>query len=334
MTVSLRAALGLGFCAGLCLAMVAPPAVAQKADVVHFYTSKSESLAIGVFAKEYDKRGGTWVDDPAVGPQAEQALALNRIAGGDPPTAMQWQVGPPTKELDDQGLLTHLDDLAKAGHWVDHLPPLILRNVVMNGHFLAAPVNIHGVNWMFYSVKVFKDANLEPPKTWDEFLKEPPKLKAAGIIPLAFGANAQQEVWLFIGLLDAMMGRDGYMAITVKHDANAAASDGVLKAFQMMGQLRQYVDAGSPKRKSNDSLALVETNDAALMIVGDWAKGEFEAANLKIDQDWGRTPAPGTQDSYIMQTNAFAFLKTSNPEQIAAQKKLAGVFVDPAVQTE
>ena len=332
MTVSFRVALGLG--AGLGLAIAASPAIAQKADVVHFYTSTSESLAISVFAKEYDKRGGTWVDDPAVGPQAEQALALNRIAGGSPPAAMQWQVGPPTKELDDQGLLMHLDDLAKEGHWAEHLPPLILRNVIMNGHFLAAPVDIHGVNWMFYSVKAFKDANLEPPKTWDEFLQEAPKLKAAGIIPLAYGANAQQVIWIFVALLDGVGGRDTYMAITTKHDATAAASDGVLKAFQVMGQLRQYVDPGSPNRKWNDTLALVENNKAALMIVGDWAKGEFEAAHLKIDQDWGCAPAPGTQDSYIMQTNAFAFPKTNNPNQIAAQKKLAEVFMDPAVQTE
>ena len=108
----------------------------------------------------------------------------------------------------------------------------------------------------------------------------------------------------------------------------------MLKAFQVMGQLRQYVDAESPNRKWKDSLALVETNKAALMIVGDRAKGEFEAAHLKIDQDWGCAPAPGTQGSYIMQTNAFAFPKTSNLEQIAAQKKLADVFMDPAAQTE
>jgi glucose/mannose transport system substrate-binding protein len=47
-----------------------------------------ESRAIAVFAHEYKKRGGKWIDDPAVGPQAETALAMNRIAGGNPPTAM------------------------------------------------------------------------------------------------------------------------------------------------------------------------------------------------------------------------------------------------------
>jgi len=34
-------------------------------------------------------------------------------------------------------------------------------------------------------------------------------------------------------------------------------------------------------------LALVETNKAALMIVGDWAKGDFSAASLTLDKDYG-----------------------------------------------
>jgi glucose/mannose transport system substrate-binding protein len=312
----------------------AAPATAQKADVIHFYTSSGESLAIGVFAKEYDKRGGTWVDDPAVGPQAESALAMNRIAGGNPPTAMQWPVGAPTRELNDQGMLTNLDDLAAAGNWAKNLPPLILRNVVFNGHFVTAPVDIHGANWMFFSTKVFKAANLEPPKTWDEFFEQAPKLQAAGYIPLAYGANAQQVGWLFMALLAGVAGSDTYMSIAVQHDAKAAGSDGVRKVFETMGRLRQYVDAGSPNRKWNDTLALVETNKAALMIVGDWAKGDLAAANLKIDEDWGCALAPGSQDAYIMQTNSFAFPKTDKPDQVAAQRRLAEVLMDPAVQTE
>jgi glucose/mannose transport system substrate-binding protein len=55
----------LGFC--IVAALASGPAAAQKADVIHFYTSSGESLAIGVFAKEYNKRGGIWVDDPASG---------------------------------------------------------------------------------------------------------------------------------------------------------------------------------------------------------------------------------------------------------------------------
>ena len=307
---------------------------AQKADVIHFYTSSSESLAIGVFAKEYNARGGTWVDDPAVGPQAESALAMNRIAGGNPPAAMQWPVGAATRELAQQGMLTNLDDLAAAGNWAKNLPPLLLKYITVDGHIVSAPVDVHGVDWMFYSVEVFKKAGLEPPKTWDEFFEQAPKLKAAGYIPIAFGANAQQEDWLFMALLAAAVGNDGYLAIVTKHDAKVAGSADAQKAFEVMGKLRQYVDAGSPNRKWNDTLALVETNKAALMIVGDWAKGDLAAAKLKVDDDWGCALAPGVRDGYIFTINSFAFPKSDKPDQVAAQRKLAQVFMDPAVQTE
>jgi glucose/mannose transport system substrate-binding protein len=181
---------------------------------------------------------------------------------------------------------------------------------------------------------VFKAVNLEPPKSWDEFFAQAPKLQAAGYIPLAFGANAQQEGWLFMALLAGVGGTETFRSVAEQHDAKAAGGDGVHKTFEVLGRLRPFVDAGSPNRKWNDTLALVETNKAALMIVGDWAKGDLAAAKLKIDEDWGCALAPGTQDAYIMTPNSFAFPKTDKADQIAAQRKLAEVLMDPTVQTE
>ena len=69
------------------------------------------------------------------------------------------------------------------------------------------------------------------------------------------------------------------MAVAAAHDPKAAGNEKMQHVFDVMGQVRQYVDAGSPNRKWNDSLALVETDKAALMMLGDWAKGDFAAAN-------------------------------------------------------
>jgi glucose/mannose transport system substrate-binding protein len=310
------------------------PARAQPADVIHFWTSGGESRAIAVFAHEYEKRGGKWIDDPAVGPQAESALAMNRIAGGNPPTAMQWQTGAPTRELAQQGLLANLDWLAEAGDWRQNLPPLLLQNITVDGHIYSAPVDIHGTNWMFYSTKIYQELGLQPPRTWDDFFIQAPKIKAAGYFPLAFGANAQQESWLFMALLAGVAGSETYRAIGLDHDAQAAGSARVRAAFEVMGKLRQYVDAGSPNRKWNDTLALVETNKAAFMIVGDWAKGDFAAANLALDKDYGCELAPGSADAYIMTIDAFVFPTTNKPDQVQAQRKLAELLMDPVVQTE
>ena len=319
---------------GLVATLAAGPASAQKADVMHWWTSGGESRAVAVFAKEYDARGGTWVDDASVGPQAEHAAALNRIAGGNPPTAMQWNIGVAVRQLAEQGVLAPLDDQAKKGNWVANLPPLLVKNMSYEGHVIAVPVDLHGANWMFTSTKIFDELKLQPPKTWDEFFAMAPKIKAAGYIPIAYGANAQQVDWLFEALLVGVGGKDLYRKVWVDHDAKAASSADMVHVFDTMGKLRQYVDAGSPNRKWNDTLALVETNKAALMIVGDWAKGDFAAANEKLGTDYGCQMAPGNQDAYVMTVDVFVFPKNSKPDQLAAQDKLAQLMMDPAVQTK
>jgi len=324
-----------GFVAGALVAtLLAGPVHAQKADVMHWWTSGGESRAVAVFAKEYNKQGGTWVDDASVGPQAEHAAALNRIAGGNPPTAMQWNIGVAVRQLAEQGVLTSLDDLAKQGNWVPNLPPLLVKNMSYDGHVIAVPVNIHGANYQFYSVKVFDDLKMQPPTTWDEFMAMAPKIKAAGYIPLAYGANAQQVDWLFEAILAGAGGKDLYRKVWVDHDAKASGSDAMVHVFDIMGQLRQYVDAGSPNRKWNDTLALVENNKAALMIVGDWAKGDFLAANKKLGTDYGCQMAPGNQDAYVMTVDVFVFPVNNKPDEKAAQDKLAQLMMDPRVQTE
>ena len=315
-------------------AAITAPAIAQKADVVHQWSGGGEQRAVAVFAHEYEKRGGTWIDEPAVGPQAQIALVMNRIAGGNPPTAMQWQIGAPTRELARNDLLANLDDVAQAGNWAKNLPAILVKNIMLDGHFYSAPIDISGTNWMFYSTKIFHDLNLQPPKTWDEFFEQAPKIKAAGYIPIAFGANAQQETWLFMTVLAGVAGNQTYLSIAADHDAKAAAGSGVQATFEVISKIRQYVDAGSPNRKWNDTLALVETNKAALQIVGDWAKADFAAAHLELDRDYGCALAPGSQDSYVMTIDAFAFPKIDKPDQIEAQHKLAQLVMDPAVQTD
>jgi ABC-type glycerol-3-phosphate transport system substrate-binding protein len=52
------------------------------------------------------------------------------------------------------------------------------------GNYVAAPVNVHRVNWMWANSDVLKKAGVAAmPKTWDEFFAAADKLKKAGLIP-------------------------------------------------------------------------------------------------------------------------------------------------------
>lgn len=320
--------------AGACLALIglsaAPTyASAQEADVIHFWTSGAEAKAAKAIADAYTQKGGKWIDSAVVGGPAARAAAINRIAGGNPPTAMQWTSIVALRDLASQGLIANLDDEAAKGNWKAVLPPLLYDRISYEGHIIAAPLNVQASNMMFYSTKIFSDLKIEPPKNWDEFFVVADKIKAAGLTALAIGIQRPQMHYLFQSILLGTGGSDHYRKVWVDHDVAAAGDASTVKAFEVLRRLTGYVDSASPNRKWNDTSYLVQKNQAAMQIIGDWAKSEFMVAGLTPGKEFGCTLAPGNENHLITIVDLMAF-PASN--QDAARQKLAETVMDPAVQ--
>src|SRR5215212_12077850 len=141
-----------------------------KAEVMHWWTSAGESAAVKVFADQFTKAGGTWIDTAIAGGVNARAAAVNRIVGGNPPTMSQFNTGKQFEELASNELLRDVEKQAQAGKWRELMPKPIVDATVRDGKFYAVPVNIHGQNWMFYNTKVLADAGVEPPKTFPELI--------------------------------------------------------------------------------------------------------------------------------------------------------------------
>src|SRR3954469_8144369 len=105
------------------LAWAGPVLAQEKAEVIHWWTSGGESAAVKVFADQYTKAGGVWVDNAVAGGENARAAAINRIVGGNPPTASQFNTGRQFDDLVKQGLLNNLDTVATAEKWKSFLPP-------------------------------------------------------------------------------------------------------------------------------------------------------------------------------------------------------------------
>ena len=315
-------------------AFVTPAARAEPLEVIHWWTSGSESKAVQVFAQEFDKRGGKWVDDAVVGGDAAQALALSRIAGNNPPGVIQWNAGAQVGELAKQGVLRNLDADAIAGHWRDHLPPLALQSIEYDGHIYAVPTDIHGNNWLFTSPQIFAKVGVQPPKTWDEFFTAAEKIKAAGYVAFAQGGEPWQEFLLFNTVMIGVMGKDDFRRVFIDHDGKVAAGPGMVKAFDTYRRITAYVDQGSSGRKWNDTAMMVANGKAAMQIMGDWAKGEFIAAGLQPGSGFGCQMAPGNEQAYQLVIDVFTFPKIANAQVTQAQDTLANVMMDPAVQVQ
>lgn len=305
-----------------------------KAEVFTSWTSGGEGRAVDAIKKEFEKRGGVWESSTIAGFENANAAFQNRIVAGDPPTAKQVVVGKDPAEFIEQGLFNPIDDIAAAGKWKDVLPKALYDYITYDGKVYLTPTGIHGESWMFYSRDAFSKAGItEEPKDWDAFFADMDKLKAAGVTPIAWGGQAWQELKVFNMILLSQVGMDGFMKIYVDKDKTVLASDSVKKTLEILGRMRGYVDEGAPGRNWNDATAMVITGKAGVQFMGDWAKGEFTAAGKVADKDFGCAISPASP-GLIYISDAFGYLKTNDPDQDAAQKLLAEVVMDPAVQVE
>ena len=327
-TTRLGLALALAFGA-----LTGAHAQANRAEVLHWWTSGGESAAVKELASAYTKAGGTWVDDAIAGGEQARAEAVNRMVGGKPPTAAQFNTSKQFLDLIDQGMLADVDVVAAANHWDKILPAPILNSIRVKGHYYAVPVDIHMPAWFWYSKAAFAKAGITAePKSADEFFADLDKLKAAGLVPLAFGGQPWQEKITFYAWLAHVGGPDMYMKLYRDKDANLPNTPQFKALLASFKKLHNYVDAGSPNRNWNDATAMVISGKAGVQIMGDWAKGEFAGAHQTAGKEFGCFPGFGAKSPYLVAGDVFVFPKINDPAQIKSQQLLATVFTSPATQ--
>jgi glucose/mannose transport system substrate-binding protein len=323
--------------AAMALSLAAKPVAAEemKAEVIHWWTSGGEAAAVKVFADQFTKAGGTWIDSAVAGAANARNAAISRTVSGNPPTAMQLNTGKQFDELVEGDLLADVDAVATEGNWKSVMPAAFIAAATRNGKMYAVPINIHGQNWLWYNKAVLASIGAAEPKTWDDAFAVLDKLKADGkVIPLAFSGQKNWEQNLFNSVLIGVSGGSMWVGIMGKHDAALAQSAEFKQVAVAYKKLKDYVDDGAPGRNWNDATNLVIQGKAGMQIMGDWAKGEFAAAGKVADKDYGCTVLSNHGGGYMMGGDVFVFPKTKDASTSKAQMTLAKLMLTPETQIQ
>jgi glucose/mannose transport system substrate-binding protein len=313
------------------LLMAATPVLAADLDIVHWMTSASESAAIGEIAKIWEAQGNTWTETAVAGGSEAIAVGVNRIAGGDAPTAMTFNTGRQFEDLVKQGLLADIEGVAAADGWRDFIPQVLVDASTADGKFYAAPINVHGENWLYYNKGLFAEVGAPTPDTWEAFFEAADKLKAAGKIALAHGGEAWQERVTFNTVLSGIGGKDLFLKVYRDHDVEAINSPLFREVAETFIKMRDYTDEGLAGRSWNDAANLVISGSAGMFIMGDWAKGEFTAAGKVADVDYGCIVGPG-EAFFQIGGDVLVFPKINDAEKSAVQQQVAALVVSPEAQ--
>lgn len=301
-------------------------------EVLHWWTSGGEAKAVGELKNAFEAQGGTWIDSPIAGGGGDAAMtALRaRVIAGNPPTAVQLK-GPGIQEWAREGALNNVNDVAESENWDGVLPPVLAEIMKYDGAYVAAPVNIHRVDWMWANPRALETAGVsEMPTTWDEFNAAAEKLMAAGIVPLAHGGQPWQDATVFEDVVLGIGGADFFRKALVELDQEALQSETMIAAFDQLRTMRGYVDENFAGRDWNLATGMVMRGEAGFQIMGDWAKGEFLAAGKVPGVDFLCAPTPG--NGFVLNSDSFTFFEVEGDENIAGQQVLASLIMSPGFQ--
>ena len=317
-------------------ALIAGAANGAEVEVVHWWTSGGENAAVSVFADEFEAQTEhDWADTAIAGGSNARAAVMQRILGGDAPGAAQFNPGRQYEELIEGDLLLDLTELAEREGWRDVIrPESILTNACeKDGRIWCVPVNIHSWQWGWASIPVFEQSGVEIPSNLQDFLAAAPKIRDAGFIPLAIGGETWQHTGAFNVALVGIVGKENYYRLFRDLDADYARSADVTAVFETWREMTSYKDEASANRNWNDTTNLVITDQAAMQIMGDWARGEFAVAGEVPGVDYECIPGPSDTPFLTTDGDIFLFPKQDDPAVEAAQLELASLMISPRVQT-
>ncbi|MGZ2459277.1 ABC transporter substrate-binding protein [Rhizobium anhuiense] len=324
--------------AAIAVVMMAGLGAAQAADVkevqmLHWWTSGGEAAALNVLKQDLSKEGFAWKDVPVAGGGGDAAMTALKamVAAGTYPTASQM-LGYTVLDYAQAGVMGDLTETAKKEGWDKSVPAALQKFSVYDGKWVAAPVNVHSVNWLWINKAVMDKIGGTQPKSFDDLIALLDKAKAAGVIPLALGGQNWQEATMFDSIVLSTGGPEFYKKAFNDLDEESLKSETMKKSFDNLATIVKYVDPNFSGRDWNLATAMVIKGDALVQVMGDWAKGEFVAAKKTPDTDFLCYRFPGTDGSVIYNSDMFGMFNVPDDRK-AAQVALATATLSKSFQS-
>jgi glucose/mannose transport system substrate-binding protein len=308
---------------------------AGELEVLHFWDVGNDARAVDVLKTTLRRQGHAWKDFTVAADANGFPIFMlrSRVMSGNPPAAAQ--IKPPVaRQWAREGALANLDAAARAGEWDAVLPRVISDAMKVNGSYVAIPVNIHRINWLWINLRILKRANAQVPATWDEFFAAADAMKRAGYIAVAHGGQPWQDFLLFENVVLGVGGPEFYRRAFVAQDPDALAGPVMEQALQTFRRIKPYTDVTAMGRDWNVAASRLANGEAGMQFMGDWAKPVFLQAQKDRGLEFACVPAPGSVKAYAYIVDSFALFKVNGPAKVKAQQDFAADLLSPGLQEE
>jgi raffinose/stachyose/melibiose transport system substrate-binding protein len=236
----------------------------------------------------------------------------------------------------ENGLALDLTAHAKANGWDQKYTKTSMDMVTYNNKMVGVPVR-NLATGLFYNKTVFKNLNIQPPKTFAELEDALGKIRAAGILPFSSGGKGARVTKRFYDYLLE------HYAGSALHDklfrTEASWNDpAVVKAFEKMKEWadKEYFAKGFLQSAPTENVPLFYQGKAAITLDGSWFDGQNILADQQDMNNFGLFAFP--TDQKPLRINSFIEMQQINaksPKEVQeAAIKLAEYMSSKEVTTK
>ncbi|MGF1911216.1 ABC transporter substrate-binding protein [Vibrio kasasachensis] len=305
----------------------------ETAEFLHWWTSQGERQALAELQAEFLEQGIELESSPVFGGGGDTAMTVlqaRAIAGNPPEIALVEGLG--IQSWATLGFVRDLHSVVTEKNWAQRFPRMAVDINTFQQRFVAAPLNIHRVNWLWVNKPILDRYDLTPPTTWQAFFPIAEKLKAEGIPALAIGNEPWQLSILFESLALGLYGSDYYRELFIEFDQALAANQKTVDLFKTFRRLKPYMLVSNNALSWEQATKQLMQQQAAMQLQGDWVKGDLTAMGYKPQVDYYCLPAPGTANTFIYNIDSLVLFRQGTDASQEMVQKLASVIVSPDFQ--
>ena len=305
----------------------------DSVQVFSWWTGPGEAEALQALIKVYkSENNGAGVGlDPHISPSTWSA-ALSATIDKTPTPYDVFQLAAadlPGFKTDHPGSMMPVDKYYNDPALTAAVIPEIRARVTLDdGHAYGVVTGVHRNNSFFYNMKLFKDNSITPPATMADFLTVCEKLKANGVTPVATTFQTWALHIMFDEILAGTMGATNFDDFVQGRQPPKKFEADITTAIATFGKvLSDYVDVvASTKADYGWTQAAddLQTDKAAMLMHGDWAKGYVLNLGWTAGVDFGLSGPPGANDLFVYGADVIA-LSAGAPHPELADKFLAVV---------
>jgi multiple sugar transport system substrate-binding protein len=255
------------------------------------------------------------------------------LNSGNPPDVLTWYAGSVARDYASKGFLLDVSDLWTGnGPCAGYSPALKELSTAGDGKQIFVPTNYYW--WgVFYRKSAFQAWGVQPPTTWDEFIKLCQTIKGKGVSPLTMGTGS--TAWVASGWFDYLDLRVNGAEFHRDLLAGKHSFDGpeVKKVMDYYKQLLPFFDPKGRSYSWQDAVTPLANKKAAMYLIGAFITTAVPS-DVVDDLDFFRVPIidPNVEVAEEAPTDGyFASAKSHNPQ---GAKDLLSYLASPEAQQQ